>query len=35
VVAAVLGGSMASSLLAGVLADLVGRKKMMIASGLI
>lgn len=34
VVAAVLGGSMASSLLAGVLADLAGRKKMMIASGL-
>ncbi len=34
VVAAVLGGSMASSLLAGLLADLVGRKKMMIASGL-
>lgn len=33
IVAAVLGGSMVSSLIAGVLADLVGRRKMMIASG--
>jgi MFS transporter, SP family, solute carrier family 2 (myo-inositol transporter), member 13 len=34
VVAAVLGGSMFSSLAAGVLADVCGRKKLMIASGL-
>lgn len=34
VVAAVLGGSMVSSLVAGVLADLFGRKKMMVVSGL-
>jgi SP family myo-inositol transporter-like MFS transporter 13 len=34
IVAAVLGGSMISSLAAGVLADWFGRKKMMIASGL-
>jgi MFS transporter, SP family, solute carrier family 2 (myo-inositol transporter), member 13 len=34
VVAAVLGGSMVSSLAAGVLADWFGRKKMMIVSGL-
>ena len=34
IVAAVLGGSMFSSLVAGVLADWVGRKKMMIVSGL-
>jgi len=33
IVAAVLGGSMCSSLLAGVIADLLGRKKMMIVSG--
>jgi MFS family permease len=35
VVAAVLGGSMLSSLVAGFLADWVGRKKMMIFSGLL
>ena len=35
VVAAVLGGGMCSSLVAGVLADWIGRKKMMILSGLI
>ena len=35
VVAAVLGGGMFSSLVAGVLADWIGRKKMMILSGLI
>jgi MFS family permease len=35
IVAAVLGGSMASSLVAGVLADWVGRKTMMIVSGLL
>ncbi|WP_263384648.1 sugar porter family MFS transporter [Granulicella arctica] len=35
VVAAVLGGGMLSSLVAGVLADWIGRKKMMILSGLI
>jgi SP family myo-inositol transporter-like MFS transporter 13 len=35
IVAAVLGGSMLSSVVAGVLADLVGRKKMMITSGLL
>jgi SP family myo-inositol transporter-like MFS transporter 13 len=34
IVAAVLGGSMVSSLAAGVLADWLGRKKMMIVSGL-
>ncbi len=34
IVAAVLGGSMFSSLVAGVLADLFGRKAMMIVSGL-
>jgi MFS transporter, SP family, solute carrier family 2 (myo-inositol transporter), member 13 len=34
IVAAVLGGSMFGSLVAGVLADLFGRKKLMIASGL-
>jgi MFS family permease len=34
-VAAVLGGSMVSSLIAGLLADWMGRKRMMIASGLI
>lgn len=34
-VAAVLGGSMVSSLFAGFLADLVGRKKMMICSALL
>lgn len=34
IVAAVLGGSMFSSLVAGVLADWVGRKKMMVVSGL-
>jgi MFS family permease len=34
IVAAVLGGSMVSSLVAGLLADLFGRKKMMIVSGL-
>jgi MFS family permease len=34
IVAAVLGGSMISSLIAGVLADWLGRKKMMIVSGL-
>jgi MFS transporter, SP family, solute carrier family 2 (myo-inositol transporter), member 13 len=33
-VAAVLGGSMVSSLIAGLLADWLGRKKMMIVSGL-
>ena len=33
IVAAVLGGSMVSSLVAGVLADYFGRKKMVIASG--
>jgi SP family myo-inositol transporter-like MFS transporter 13 len=35
VVAAVLGGGMFSSLVAGLLADWIGRKKMMILSGLI
>jgi MFS transporter, SP family, solute carrier family 2 (myo-inositol transporter), member 13 len=35
IVAAVLGGSMVSSLIAGFLADWVGRKKMMIVSGLL
>ncbi len=35
IVAAVLGGGMFSSLVAGVLADWVGRKKMMIVSGLL
>ncbi|HEY0796643.1 MAG TPA: MFS transporter [Acidisarcina sp.] len=35
IVAAVFGGSMASSLVAGVLAEWFGRKKMMIASGLV
>ena len=35
VVAAVLGGGMFSSLVAGVLADWIGRRKMMILSGLI
>jgi len=35
IVAAVLGGGMCSSLVAGVLADWLGRKKMMILSGLI
>lgn len=35
IVAAVLGGSMLSSLAAGILADRFGRKKMMVASGLI
>jgi len=35
IVAAVLGGSMASSLVAGVLADWLGRKTMMIISGLL
>ncbi|MDE1160900.1 MAG: MFS transporter [Acidobacteriaceae bacterium] len=35
IVAAVLGGSMFSSLVAGILADLLGRKKMMIVSGLL
>src|SRR5277367_6649112 len=35
IVAAVLGGSMASSLVAGVLADWIGRKTMMIVSGLL
>lgn len=35
VVAAVLGGGMVSSLVAGVLADWFGRKKMMVASGLL
>ena len=35
IVAAVLGGSMVSSLVAGVLADWFGRKKMMIVSGLL
>jgi SP family myo-inositol transporter-like MFS transporter 13 len=35
VVAAVLGGGMCSSLVAGVLADWLGRRKMMIAAGLI
>jgi len=34
IVAAVLGGSMGSSLIAGVLADQFGRKKMMIVAGL-
>ena len=34
IVAAVLGGSMVSSLAAGVLADWFGRKTMMIVSGL-
>ncbi|WP_263408585.1 sugar porter family MFS transporter [Terriglobus tenax] len=34
-VAAVLGGSMLSSLIAGVLADWCGRKKMMVVSGLL
>ena len=34
-VAAVLGGSMVSSLIAGLLADWAGRKKMMIASGVL
>ncbi len=35
IVAAVLGGSMASSLVAGLLADWVGRKKMLIVSALL
>ncbi|AXC12757.1 hypothetical protein ACPOL_3472 [Acidisarcina polymorpha] len=35
IVAAVLGGGMCSSLVAGVLADWLGRKKMMIISGLL
>jgi len=35
IVAAVLGGSMCSSLVAGVMADWLGRKKMMIVSGLL
>jgi len=35
IVAAVLGGSMASSLVAGMLADWIGRKTMMIVSGLL
>jgi len=35
IVAAVLGGSMVSSLVAGVMADWLGRKKMMIISGLL
>ena len=35
IVAAVLGGSMVSSLIAGILSDWFGRKSMMIASGLI
>jgi SP family myo-inositol transporter-like MFS transporter 13 len=35
IVAAVLGGSMFSSLVAGVMADWLGRKKMMIVSGLL
>ena len=35
IVAAVLGGSMVSSLVAGVLADWFGRRKMMIVSGLL
>jgi SP family myo-inositol transporter-like MFS transporter 13 len=35
IVAAVLGGSMASSLLAGIVADGWGRKKMMVTSGLL
>ena len=35
IVAAVLGGSMVSSLVAGIMADWVGRKKMMIVSGLL
>ena len=35
IVAAVLGGSMASSLVGGVLADYLGRKKMVIASALL
>lgn len=35
IVAAVLGGSMLSSLIAGVLADWFGRRRMMIASGLL
>jgi len=35
IVAAVLGGSMVSSLVAGLLADWFGRKKMMIVSGLL
>lgn len=35
IVAAVLGGSMLSSLVAGLLADWFGRKKMMIVSGLL
>ena len=34
-VAAVLGGSMVSSLIAGLLADWLGRKKMMIVSGVL
>jgi len=34
ILAAVLGGSMVSSLVAGIFADLLGRKKMMIVSGL-
>jgi len=34
ILAAVLGGSMASSLVAGIFADLLGRKKMMIVSAL-
>jgi MFS transporter, SP family, solute carrier family 2 (myo-inositol transporter), member 13 len=35
IVAAVLGGSMVSSLVAGFLADWIGRKKMMVVSGLL
>ncbi|HET7346560.1 MAG TPA: MFS transporter, partial [Acidobacteriaceae bacterium] len=35
IVAAVLGGSMISSLIAGVLADWIGRRRMMIVSGLL
>src|ERR1700676_3705892 len=35
IVAAVLGGSVVSSLVGGLLADWVGRRKMMIASGLL
>lgn len=34
ILAAVLGGSMASSLVAGIFADLIGRKKMMVVSAL-
>lgn len=35
IVAAVLGGSIPASLVAGVMADWIGRKKMMIISGLL